>query len=199
MDGMRYSCLKWLGQDSVGATAVEFALLAPVFMTLAVGVCDIGQEMYASAVLRGAVEEAARSSSLETGDTAAADARVRAIMQPILPGVTVTASRSAYKNFTDVATPEPWSDNNANGTCDNGEIYTDKNGNGNWDADVGVTGNGSAGDVVIYTVNADYTPIFRIPFAPSSWNARRLTAVAVRKNQPWSAQLGYGSAALTCD
>ena len=191
--------LRRLRADLSGATAVEFTFLAPIFLTMLVGIWDIGQMVYASAVLRGAVEKAARGTTLESGDTTAADAQVKNAVNPVLPGVVIITSRLSYNDFTNIGTPEPMNDSNHNGVCDDSESYTDQNGNGRWDADVGVSGNGGANDVIVYTVNADYNPIFRIPFAPSSWNTRRLTAVTVRKNQPFAQQSTYSSEARTCD
>ena len=51
---------------------------------------------------------------------------------------------------------------------------------------------------MIYTVTAAYDPLFWVPFAPGSWRRTTLRAVAVRKNQPYASQTGYGSAAGTC-
>ncbi|MEP7221878.1 MAG: TadE/TadG family type IV pilus assembly protein [Novosphingobium sp.] len=184
--------------DSRGATAVEFALLAPVFFTMLFGIWDIGQMVYASAALRGAVEQVARSTTLESGDTTAADNQIKAAISSVLPGVVVITSRLSYNDFTNIGQPEPWNDSNHSGTCDNGEAYTDQNANGRWDSDVGVSGNGNANDIIMYTVYADYSPIFKIPFAPGTWNTRRLSAVTIRKNQPYANQGTYSSAARSC-
>lgn len=190
-----------------GAAAVEFAMIAPTFMILMVGLFDIGQMFYAKSVLEGAVQSAARLSALETGDTEAADAMVEKSVKPIIPGVSVQASRVSYFDFSDIERPEKWNDDNGdavddpedgNGVCDNGEGYTDENNNGSWDADVGEDGNGGAGDVVIYTVTATYTPTFKIPFTPESWDDRVLTSTAVRKNQPFANQESYSSKAGIC-
>lgn len=184
--------------NEAGSTTVEFAFLAPIFFTMLIGIWDIGQLIYANAVLRGVVEAAARNTTLETGDTTAADTLVSDSISPVLPGAVTVSSRLSYNDFTDIGRPEPFNDSNTNGTCDNSESYTDQNGNGHWDVDVGLSGNGSASDVIVYTVNVDYTPIFKIPYAPDMWNSRRLTAVAVRKNQPYATQGSYGTEARTC-
>ena len=187
-----------LARASDGATAIEFTLIAPVFCMMLMGVFDIGQMAYGNAVLRGAAQVAARGSSLETADTTAADNKVRSMVQYSLPGATVTTTRVSYYDFADINRPEVWNDKNANGTCDNAEGYTDENRNGAWDPDIGTAGNGGAGDVIVYTVTAEYTPVFKIPFAPSSWDKRKLTSTTVRKNQPFANQAEYGSAAGTC-
>jgi hypothetical protein len=66
-----------------------------------------------------------------------------------LPGVTVTSTRKAYYDFTDIGRAEKWTDSNNNRVCDNGEPYTDENGDGSWNADIGEAGNGDAGDVIL--------------------------------------------------
>jgi hypothetical protein len=86
-----------------------------------------------------------------------------------------------------------------NGICDEGEPYVDENSSGAWDEDVARSGNGGAGDVVMYTVTATYSPVFKIPFMPSAWSDRTLTATAIKKNQPFAEQTGYATTAGTCD
>lgn len=181
-----------------GATIVEFAIVAPVFLVLLLGIFDIGQMAYGKAVLNGVVEKAARSSSLETGDTTVADNMVKAAVRPVLPNGTVSTSRQSYYDFADINRKEKWTDTNGNGTCDNNENYVDENRSGAWEPNVGKTGNGSAGDVVLYTVTVTYKPIFTARWFSTNNVNRTLTAVGVRKNQPFANQTGYGSSAGTC-
>lgn len=190
--------MRRLASETKGAAAVEFALVAPVFFMLLAVTFDLGQMVYGKAVLSGAVQQAARSSALETANTAAADSLVATMVRRVLPGATVTGTRKSYFDFNDIARPERWNDANNSAACDNGEAFVDENRNGVWDRDVGASGNGGAGDVVIYSVTVAYTPLFRVPFAPGSWNRASLKATAVRKNQPFAKQAGYGSVAGTC-
>lgn len=187
-----------LAQDTRGVAATEFALLAPVFLLLMLGSFNIGQMIYGRALLGGAVEKAARSAALETADTASADAMVKKTVLRILPGAVITSTRTSYYDFNDIGRPEKWNDSNGSGDCDNNESYTDENRNGQWDEDVGSDGNGGANDVVLYTVTAEYTPAFVVPLAPDSWNAKTISASAVRKNQPFSLQAKYASEAGVC-
>lgn len=187
-----------LFEESFGASAVEFALVAPLFITMLIGLFDVGQMVYAKSVLSGAVQKAARDSSLETSDTTRADTVVRDIVGHILPSSAIITTRVSYYDFADIGRKERWNDSNNNGTCDNGESYVDENRNGSWNSDIGVSGNGGAGDVVLYTVTANYPPIFKIPFAPYNWNQRVLRATAVKKNQPFADQTRYGASSGTC-
>lgn len=184
--------------DTQGVAAIEFALIMPIFLTLMVGLLDVGQSVYATAILNGAVEQAARSSSLETADTVAADQIVEEIVGPILPGMTMTTTRMSYFDFTDIDRPERWNDVDGNGSCDNGESFTDENRSGSWDADVGSSGNGGAGDVVFYTVTVTYRTAFPIPALPDTWSERTLSSTAVRKNQPFATQTTLASTAGVC-
>lgn len=185
-------------RDQSGAAMMEFGLVVPVFMTLMLGLFDIGQMVYTQAILNGAVQEAARSSSLETGDTSIADTRLVDLVKVSAPGVTITSTRLSYFDFADIDRAEAWNDADADGDCNDGENYTDENGNGSWDKDIGVSGNGGAGDVVIYEVTASYDPLFPMPFVNGSLTERSLSANAVKKNQPFADQATYGSAAGTC-
>ncbi|MDE2561303.1 MAG: pilus assembly protein [Sphingomonadales bacterium] len=163
-----------------------------------IGLLDMGQSIYGQVVLDGAVAKAARSSSLETANTAAADAEVATLVGKVLPGAQIASKRESYYDFGDVGRPEKWNDANNDGTCSNGEVYVDENGNGQWDSDIGVSGNGGANDVVVYTVTATYDPLFKVPFIPQLWSARKLTASTITKNQPFANQDGYGSNSGTC-
>lgn len=184
--------------DRSGVTVIEFALVAPMFLLLVVGCLDLGQMVYAVGVLDGAVEKAARDSTLETGDTTAADAQVEDVILKVLPGADVTSTRRSYFDFSDIARPERWNDGNNDGTCSEGENYVDENNNGDWDSDVGSTDNGGANDVVMYTVTVRYDPIFALPLVPIDWSRREITSTAVRRNQPFATQDGLGSQSGTC-
>lgn len=190
--------MRHLRDDTRGATVMEFGILATTFVMLLMGLFDVGQTAYTKAVLNGAVQQAARVSGLETGDTAAADAFVTKAVQSIAPGATVTASRVSYFDYADLGRAESFNDENSNGTCDDEEEYTDENDNGHWDADIGSAGNGHASDVVIYTVEVKYTSSFASAVLPYSMGQRTLTARTVKKNQPYADQPGYGSEAGTC-
>lgn len=184
--------------DRSGVTVIEFALVAPVFLMLIIGCLDLGQMVYAVGVLDGAVEKAARDSTLETGDTTAADAKVEAVIRQVLPGADISSTRRSYYEFSDIERPERWNDANNDGTCSTGENYVDENGSGDWDSDVGSSGNGGANDVVMYTVTVRYDPIFQVPLVPIDWSRREIASTAVRRNQPFATQDSPGSQSGTC-
>lgn len=188
-----------LAQDPSGAATLEFALVIPLFLSLIFGVIDLGQMTYGQSVLNGAVQQAARNATLETANTTTTDQVVKNTLAPVLPGATVTSTRTSYYDFVDINRKEKWTDSNGNGTCDNGEPYVDENHNGRWDTDIGANGNGGADDVVIYTVTASYTPLIAIPLVSSMFQQTiKLTSSAVKKNQPFANQVSYGTVTGTC-
>lgn len=191
--------LSLLARDATGAGTLEFALVIPTFLSLIFGVIDLGQMTYGQSVLNGAVQQAARNSTLETANTTTTDQAVKNTIAPVLPGATVTSTRTNYYDFADINRKEKWTDSNSNGTCDNGEPYVDENGNGRWDSDIGESGNGGANDVVVYTVTASYTPVIAIPLVSGLFRQTvTLTSSAVKKNQPFSTQISYGTVTGTC-
>lgn len=190
--------IRRLPTDCRGMTIVEFAIVMPVFLLMVMGMLDLGQLFYARALLNGAVEEAARSSSLETGDTSAADARVAELVAHIAPESIVSSLRTSYRGFEDIGRPEQWDDADGDGTCNDGEAFTDENGSGDWDEDIGTDDNGGASDVVIYTVSMTYDRLFKVPMLGGE-DAITLVASSVKKNQPFADQENYGSEAGTCE
>ncbi len=191
--------MRSLQGDEQGTTVMEFGLMATVFVTLLLGLFDLGQMVYTQSTLNGAVQTAARSSSLESGNTSSADTEVQDIVRLTAPDATVTTSRVSYFDFDDIERAESWNDADGSGVCDDGESYSDENGNGQWDEDIGSDGNGGASDVVVYTVTVAYDPLFPNPFVPGGADKRTLTSSTVKKNQPFADQPGYGTVAGTCD
>lgn len=198
MIGRGRRALHGLRQDESGVAAIEFAMVAPVFFLLMMGIFNLGQMGYGISVLNGAVQQAARSSALETANTELADQMVQRMAGPLFPGGEFTSQRTSYFDFNDIGRPESWNDANNNGSCDNNESYVDENGSGEWEADIGRDGNGGAGDVVVYSVTVTYQPVFRIPYMPNQWDETELTARAVRKNQPFAEQQELGNAGGVC-
>jgi Flp pilus assembly protein TadG len=176
--------------DRRGVTAVEFGLIAPMLMVALMGLLDLGYNVYTDAQLQGAIQKAARDSTIEGASTEAdtLDARVTAAVRIIAPQATITFSRQAYASFSDVRQPEDFSDTNNNGTCDTGESFEDANGNGTWDADRGESGVGGARDAVLYTVTTNYPRAFPIGKLIGQDPDFTLVARTVLRNQPFDMQ-----------
>lgn len=172
-----------------GATIVEFALIAPVLLISMLGIFDLGYNMYATSILQGAIQKAARDATLEgaAGNAAVLDAKVADAVHDIAPNATMTYARAAYSNFSDVRQPEDFTDSDSDGACASGEPFEDINGNGSWDADRGSAGMGGARDAVLYEVTISYPRAF--PIANLIGQSDQFTTVAktVLRNQPYSA------------
>jgi hypothetical protein len=173
--------------DKRGIAAVEFAIVAPVFFLLLMGIFDLGYAAYVRSVLQGTVEATGRESSLESSLTSTIDAKVSAAMADLTDG-TLSFSRVYYQNYQDVSLPEDFTDINLNGTREAGECYIDRNGNEQWDADVGLAGRGGAQDVVIYKATITYQKLFPLWKFLGQSNMQSITGVTQIRNQPFSAQ-----------
>lgn len=183
--------IKRLRRDQDGVSVVEFALLAPVLMTLLMGLLDLAYNMYTAQMLQGAIQNAARQSTIEgaSGREAAIDAAVTTAVQAIAPNATLSFDRKSYSSFSEAGRPEDYVDQNTNGTCDNGELFEDANGNGTWDTDTGTTGFGGARDAVVYGVTVTYERPFPVfAFIPGQTSTYTLNTSTILRNQPFGAQ-----------
>lgn len=180
--------LQQLRGDTRGVTVIEFAIVAPVMLILIMGLGDVLYQGYVGAVLSGAVQKAGRDSGLEGANPTAIDATVQTMVRRVIPGATFpTPVRKSYDTFTQVA-PEPFVDGNNNGRYDPGECYTDQNANSQWDADPGVTGQGGASAVTLYTVTVTYRRLFPVAGLIGLPQDQSVSATTLLKNQPYSGQ-----------
>ena len=180
--------LRNLFAEETGAAIIEFALVAPVLVVLLLGCFDLGQGIYTKTMLLGSIEKASRDSTIESAVTGTLDAKVTAAVQQVAPGATVTFQRSHYSSFTQVRKSEDFTDTNHDGTCDNGEPFEDANGNGRWDADMGLVGQGGARDAVLYKVTVNYQRVFPLWRLLGQSSTSQLVASTVLRNQPYTLQ-----------
>lgn len=192
MKYLKYDILVRIKRCAKGATAVEFALILPVFLLLLFGTLEFSFILYVKAVLNGASDVGARLG--KTGYSASGISRQQTILNAIgqktggfLDTSKMTVTTLVYKKFSDIGGPEPYVDANHNGVYDNGESFTDVNGSGSWDSDMGKAGLGSAGDIVVYKIHYPWrvlTPLVGKIIADSSGNYSLDTAIVVR-NEPY--------------
>ena len=179
-----------LRRDARGATAVEFAAIAPALLLVVLGLMDLGYNIYATSLLEGAVHKAGREATIEGAETRglAIDNGVRAAVGDIAPNAEVSFSRRAYIDFSDIDQPEEFTDTNEDGICNEGEPFEDANDNGSWDEDRGSADMGGARDAVLYTVTVSYPRAF--PAMRLFGFSDRVTATAhtVLRNQPYGPQ-----------
>jgi Flp pilus assembly protein TadG len=179
-----------LGRDARGATAVEFAIIAPALLTVLLGVFDIGYNLYAVSVLNGATQRAGRQSTIEGAEAKglAIDNAVTEAVHDIVPNAAVSFDRRAYRDYSDVHTPEDYTDVDGDGTCDNGEPFEDVNGNGSWDTDRGSDTMGGARDAVLYTVTVTYPRVFPLMHLLGFAPVVTAQSQTVLRNQPYGTQ-----------
>ena len=178
-------------RDKRGVAIIEFALIAPVLLLMLMGLLDLAFNMYTTEMLQGAIQNAARNSTIEgaSGKDTALDATVTTAVRAVAPSATLTFDRRAYSSFTEAGRPEDYTDVDNDGTCNNGEPFEDANGNGSWDLDRGKAGFGGARDAVLYTVTVNYQRPFPVAgFIPGQTKDFTLSAVTVLRNQPYGQQ-----------
>lgn len=181
-----------LERDTSGATIVEFAVVAPIFIGIIMFIFDLGFMAYARSVLSGEINAVGRASALETATDqrrADMDARVAEKVRLIVPDGTVTFDRESFNTYGRAQTRvEPFVDGNDNDTCDAGESYLDLNGNSRFDLNGARAGGGGARDVVIYTATLRYTRFFPLAALFGMDNDVELQARTILKNQPFDQQ-----------
>ena len=184
-------------RDRRGTTTMEFALIAPVLITLICGTIEFGHFYMEQTSLNGALLEAARLSSASQESTESArNTAMRAYVTramadyAIAPGRSLAISTTGYADFTS-SQPEPFVDRNGNGVYDAAsgnraaEPFTDRNGNGRWDAAVAKSGvQGGTGDVVSYTATFPGAYLFTWMTLLTGRTYQSLTATVVTRNEP---------------
>lgn len=181
-----------LMKDQAGAALAEFAVVAPVFLMVMMGTFDAAHTMYVRSVMQGAVYKAARETALKAGQKEVQqikiDNELKDQIRLLLPKDAVVNEpvRANFKDFTDASrsSGEPVTDTvTANGICDPGEKYEDRNGNGSYDSTD--SGQGGARDIVRYSITVEYKSFFPLP---AGLGDRTLTATSVIANQPFNDQ-----------
>jgi Flp pilus assembly protein TadG len=177
-------------RDEKGVTLVEFAFVAPVMLLMLMGLGDLCYREYVTAVLQGAVQKAARDSSLESGTTSATviDNKVQVMVQKVAADATFVTTRKSFKSFKHINELEDFSDANANGAYDPGECFEDENHSNVRDVIGGNTGNGGANDVMVYTVAASYPRVFPMAGMLGWSNYQTVSASTAIRNQPYANQ-----------
>ena len=178
-------------RDARGVTAIEFAVIAPVLLLLMFGILEFSAIMLVSNMMESATAITSRLG--KTGYVTAGSSRsdtilasVRDRTQGLVNPALLSIASKYYSQFSQIGDPEPWNDANANGVAETGE-YQDINGNGQWDADMGLAGYGGAGAVVVYTVTYPWpimTPILREVIGNAQGNYV-INATSVVKNEPY--------------
>ncbi len=175
-----------------GSPGVEFAFIAPPLIMILIGIVEVALVTAGHVLLEGSVRQASRYGI--TGYVPAGTTRIdylRSIVGANTAGLinvnNMTITYQIYSSFANVHQPEPYVDQNSNGHHDNGEPFTDINGNATWDADMGIAGLGGPGDIVAYTLTYDWPIITALlrPLLGDNNGLVRLTSKIVVRNEPF--------------
>lgn len=179
-----------IDRDTDGATAIEFALIAPVLFLMVMGIIEFGMIMFASATLEGATNIGARLG--KSGATTSGMTREQYIRTEIqnrasglLNPAQVVITTRPYPTFSTTGNPPP--EPCITAQCGNGAAgvdYSDLNGNGSYD--LVRTDAGLGGDVVVYDVTYNW-PLFTpmISQLIGSGGSYQVRAVTTVRNEPF--------------
>jgi Flp pilus assembly protein TadG len=193
--------LRKLGRDEKGSALMEAAFVLPAVTLLTLGTLEVGAVMLSTSLLEGAISDASRQGI--TGYTVDGMTREEYITQVLRDSTygfidldNLVITNKVYDTFTDIARAEPYTDVDESGDYTAGvDSFTDLNCNNAWDADVGQSGVGGPGAVVVYTAEYDanfMTGFFSRAIGDDDGKIRLETSTAV-KNEP------YGSPTADCD
>lgn len=190
--------LRQLRRACEGIAALEFAFAFPIVLTLVMGVIEVAMALFISALMEGGLRDAARFAITGNDPPEGREAAIVNIVNDRLMGfATVTSSdikMRVYKCLSQVGQPETLTkDVNGNGKYDPGDGYDDTNHNGQWDADMAMSGAGGSGDVVVYdlTLNWQLLSPFLAPVLGNNGAVPLKASTAVR-NEPWIVNNGQG-------
>ncbi len=184
--------LKALKSDRSGTSAMEFALVIPVVLSLIAGTFEFAMITFRTSILEGGLREAARFGT--TGADVAGITREEAIINIVndhSAGLfTVTATDLTplvYPDFDKIGQAEPYTDTDGSGSYDAGEPYDDVNCNSNWDSDMGLSGAGGGGEVVLYTVDLEIDSITGLidPMITNGAGKIPISASIAIRNEPF--------------
>lgn len=174
------SLIRRLRKSERGTAFVEFALTAPVFLMILLGIFDFCWQMYAQQVLQGVVAKAGRDATLEgfAADQSALDDTVEAQVKKVFANATVTFNRRVFDDYSDIR-PLRWVDSNGNGMQDPSPVDC-------WE-DGGRQGNGGADDVVQYTVSMRFDRVLPLWRMLGQSQYATLSSTTLLRNQPFAA------------
>jgi hypothetical protein len=188
---MRRGLWHRLTGDTRAATLTEFGFVAPVLILMIMGIFDMAHTQYTNSLVHGAMQKAGRDLTLESAGSQqdSIDDAVRAEVLKVVPSTaTVEFEKLSHFDFSDIGEAEEFDDINGDGVCNNGELFVDANGNGQWDENRGQEGIGGARDAVLYTAVVSYPrmfPMFGLAGMPENVTLRAST---VLRNQPYDEQ-----------
>ncbi len=174
-----------------GAAVLEFALVAPMLLAMVIGVMEFALVIFVSVLLEGSIREASRFGlTLQSVSGTTREAHIAEVINDGTYGLVTIGPDdveiTVYPDFDEIVEAEHFTDLDDSGDYDVGEPFVDANDNGSWDAGNGTPGAGSAGDVVVYRVTADWSTVTPLVGAvlPNNGLFSLSASIAVRNEPP---------------
>lgn len=192
-----FPALSRLRRDASGAALPEFAFILMPMLLLLLGGLDLGYQAYLRSVVQGALNDVARTGSIENPTLNCAGATmedqigcaIKTRSNVVARDATYTISMRNFYDFSGIGRSEKLvTDYNSNGRHDAGDCFVDLNENGQFDQNAGRLGVGGADDVVFYEVAVSMPrmfPMHKFLSVPENYDIRAQAAV---RNQPYAQQ-----------
>jgi Flp pilus assembly protein TadG len=182
---------KWRSDQS-GATIIEFALVAPIFFLLILGIIEFGLIGFSQVAIESAVSATAREASIGKSTGGDRVQYVRTHIRKKLKGLinvdelvitanTVAAGGASQKADICLSNPP-----RIGGPCNPPLTYQDENGNGVYDATPPAVSLGNSGDLI--EVRALYPWKIQLPFLNRFFGDNgifTITSSTIVKNEPF--------------
>lgn len=179
-----------LARNSDGATIVEFAIIAAPLIFTILGAIDLGYQAYATAVVQGTANTAARMATLENATTTTVETYIRDQLSGIATGGDIQITPSNFLTYNKIGKPEKLTtDVNSNGLYDKSgpDCFIDDNRNNMYDvASQGASGIGTAEDVVRYQISATYKRLSPVAKLLGMGNSVTISRTTFMRNEPYA-------------
>lgn len=144
-----------------GGASTEFALTAPMILLVIIGSIEIMMTLFIMVAMEGGLREASRYGITGAETPAAREQQILDILDTHTYGFvdfdTAEVETLIYPDFASIGEPEPFQDDPPfDGQYSPGESYTDINGNGQWDDDMGIPGVGIGDEILLYRITYDW-------------------------------------------
>lgn len=182
--------LKQLRTDQRGVTVLEFAVVAAPLCFLIFGGIDLAYQAYATALVQGTVNSAARMATLEGATASTIQTYINQQLQGIASSQNIQITSANFLTYNKIGKPEKLTtDVNGNGLYDkNGpDCFIDDNRNNIYDtASQGASGLGTAEDVVRYQVSVTYNRLSPTPYLLGMDRSVTITRTTFMRNEPYA-------------
>jgi Flp pilus assembly protein TadG len=195
----RKSNRSFLGNNR-GATAIEFALVAPIFIPMLLGCFEFGHQSWVRSTAVGQLDAMARAITANGANSVALENHFRNQMFRVNDSATIILTKKSLKAYSGLTTPEKLvQDVGTTGYhTGEGDCYEDINSNSIRDTTaVNENDIGGADDITVYTLKITYkriVPIFN--FIPGVTDTAEINAQSLVKRQPYEAQV---TPKITCN